>query len=265
MDGALWLVGCGNMAGAMVEGWRKAGFDFASTIVVRPSGIPVAGIRTITELPLGEPPAICLLGVKPQKLDEVAPRLLPSIAPATVLVSMLAGVEVASLRDRFPQARAIVRVLPNLPVSERRGVLPLFADGDPGVRDELLAWFGLLGHAFWCDEERELAAVGSVAGAGPAYVARFVAALAAAGEERGLAPDCAARVALETVLGTALMAEAGQEDMVSVARRVASPKGTTEAGLAVLDQNRALDRLVAATIAAAAHRGEELAALARRD
>jgi pyrroline-5-carboxylate reductase len=69
---------------------------------------------------------------------------------------------------------------------------------------------------------------------------------------------------LETVLGTALMADAREESMDDVARRVASPNGTTEAGLAVLDADGALDRLVAETIAAAARRGAELAAEARK-
>jgi pyrroline-5-carboxylate reductase len=124
--------------------------------------------------------------------------------------------------------------------------------------------FGLLGLAVWTDTEAEFAAIGALAGAGPAYVARFVAALAKAGEGRGLAPDLAARIGLETVLGTALMAEARGEDMAEVARRVASPKGTTEAGLAVLDADGALDRLIAKTIAAAARRGAELADQARK-
>jgi pyrroline-5-carboxylate reductase len=94
-------------------------------------------------------------------------------------------------------------------------------------------------------------------------VARFVAALAKAGIERGLAPSDSARIALQTVLGTALMAEAHDEDMGSLATRVASPKGTTEAGLTVLDANGALNRLVSETLEAAARRSAELAAEAR--
>ena len=65
--------------------------------------------------------------------------------------------------------------------------------------------------------------------------------------------------ALETVLGTAWMASTDRESMESIARRVASPNGTTEAGLAVLDHDGVLDQLVALTIDAAARRGAELA------
>ena len=86
-----------------------------------------------------------------------------------------------------------------------------------------------------------------------------MAALAKAGVKRGLTHEIASTLALETVLGTAWMASTDRESMESVARRVASPNGTTEAGLAVLDHDEVLDQLVALTIDAAARRGAELA------
>jgi pyrroline-5-carboxylate reductase len=112
-------------------------------------------------------------------------------------------------------------------------------------------------------DEQKLAALGSVSGAGPAYVARFVAALAKAGVKRGLTEQIASTIALETVLGTAWMAATDKESMQSVAKRVASPSGTTEAGLKVLDGDDAMDALVERTIEAAARRGVELAEEAR--
>jgi pyrroline-5-carboxylate reductase len=115
----------------------------------------------------------------------------------------------------------------------------------------------------WMADEAKLAALGSVAGAGPAYVARFVDALARAGVSRGLTPEIAATIARETVLGTAWLAATTGEDMASIAGRVASPKGTTEAGLAVLDRDEVLDQLVGLAIDAAARRGAELAEEAR--
>jgi pyrroline-5-carboxylate reductase len=113
----------------------------------------------------------------------------------------------------------------------------------------------------WTVDEARLAAVGTVAGAGPAYAARFVRALAKAGEARGLSPEIASTIALETVLGTAWMAATANEAMDDIVKRVASPGGTTEAGLAVLDQ--ALDELVGVTVRAAADRGAQLAEDAR--
>jgi pyrroline-5-carboxylate reductase len=153
----------------------------------------------------------------------------------------------------------------DLPVEQRKGVTALYsADAPDEIRRRMQFLFGMIGAAIWTETEAELAAIGSVAGAGPAYIARFIAALAKAGEQRGLDPQTAATVALETVLGTALMAEQTGESMDEIARRVASPKGTTEAGLAILDEDSALNRLVAETIAAAARRGLQLAEEARK-
>jgi pyrroline-5-carboxylate reductase len=115
----------------------------------------------------------------------------------------------------------------------------------------------------WMADEEKLAALGSVAGAGPAYVARFIAALAKAGEKRGLTPEIAATIARETVFGTAWMAATTGETMDEIVRRVASPNGTTEAGLAVLERDGVLDQLIAVTIEAAARRGAELAEAAK--
>jgi pyrroline-5-carboxylate reductase len=253
------------MAGALIEGWQKAGVDFAEAVAIRPSGRQVEGVRTLNAIPDEPSPLRCVLGFKPQMLGAIAPGLAPKLSSETVLVSMLAGVEAETLRARFPLVRSVVRIMPNLPAAERRGVTALFSnDADPELRQRMQGLFGLLGVALWTDSEAELAAIGSLAGAGPAYVARFISALARAGQARGLDPELAARIALETVLGTARMAEAGGESMAEVARRVASPNGTTEAGLAVLDQDNALDALVAETIAAAARRGAELAQEARK-
>jgi pyrroline-5-carboxylate reductase len=212
----------------------------------------------------GPAPKLVVLAFKPQKLDEIAPDLRRYLSAGTVVVSLLAGVEAASLRQRFPGVAAIVRAMPNLPVAVRRGVTGLYSpDADQAARNELNNLFSALGFAMWMADEGKLAALGSVAGAGPAYVARFIAALTRAGEKRGLTQEIAAIIARETVLGTAWMAATRNEDMASIARRVASPKGTTEAGLAVLDGEGVLDALIAATINAAFARGAELAAQAR--
>jgi len=251
------------MGSAIIEGWRLAGIDLSNVTIIRPSGKPVAGVRTVSSLPeAGVPPKLVVLAVKPQKLDEVVPELKPWITGRATIVSILAGAEVASLRARFPGAGAIVRAMPNLPIAIRRGVTALYsADADDGLKQQIGDLFVALGWAMWTVDEGKLAAIGAVAGAGPAYVARFVDALAKAGEARGLSRETAATIALETVLGTSWMAATTGEAMDSVVKRVASPNGTTEAGLAVLD--RKLDELVGETIGAAARRGAALAADAK--
>ena len=257
----IWFVGCGNMAGAMVEGWRGGDEDLTDAVVIRPSGRPVDGMNVVTQFGAAGPqPKLVILGFKPQQLDEVAPRLSGWVSRPTTVVSLLAGVEAASIRERFPNAGAIVRAVPNLPVAIRRGVVGLYSDdvSEP-VREELSQLFAKLGFALWANSESSLAAIGAVAGAGPAYVARFVDALAKAGMEKGLSEELARTLALETVLGTAWMGATTRESMDDIVRRVASPNGTTEAGLAILGRDDVLDKLVSLTISAASRRGAELA------
>ena len=199
-----------------------------------------------------------MLGFKPQKLAEVAPGLSPRVGPTTIIVSLLAGVTAATLRQTFPNARAIVRAMPSLPVAHRLGVTALFSeDNDAEARTLVEALMSLLGLAPWCADESDFAAIGAVAGSGPAYVARFAAALARGGEGLGLSPDLAEAIATQTLVGTAALA-AG-EDMASIARRVASPRGTTEQGLAMLDATDGLQPLVERMLAAAIARGRALA------
>jgi pyrroline-5-carboxylate reductase len=254
------LVGCGNMGQAMVAGWLAAGEDPARFTAVRPSGTPVPGIRTVRSI--GEADLIpdrIVLGFKPQQLRSLAPEVGRWVTSRTLLVSMLAGADSTTLAELFPRARAIVRVMPNLPVAVRRGVLPLFSrQADDALKSELQPWFSLLGFAPWCATEEEFGAIGFVSGSTPAYVARFIAAFAAAGEGRGLDAGLALTAAREAVLGSAWLAASTGEPMDELARRVTSPNGTTEAGLKVLDPE--LPGLVDRTLAAATRRSGELAA-----
>lgn len=255
------FIGCGNMGQAMVAGWLLAGENAASFTAVRPSGTPVPGIRTVRSI--GEADLIpdrIILGFKPQQLRALAPEIGNWVTSRTTVISILAGADMATLQGLFPQARAIVRVMPNLPVAVRRGVLPLLCS-EPALQPELQPWFSMLGFAPWCASEAEFGAIGFVAGSTPAYVARFIAAFAAAGEGRGLDPGLALTAAREAVLGSAWLAASNGEPMAELARRVTSPKGTTEAGLKVLDAE--LPGLIDRTLAAAAARSAELAAETR--
>jgi pyrroline-5-carboxylate reductase len=261
-----WFVGCGNMGGAILDGWRAGGLDLSSVSVIRPSGKPIEGVQVVQSLSEagGARPQMIVLAFKPQMLQEIAPRIRPHLGPETVVVSILAGVESETLRSHFPEAGGIMRAMPNLAVAVRRGVTGLYGDaGSSQLKQQIGDLFVALGFAMWMADEGKLSALGSVAGAGPAYVARFIAALAKAGVRRGLTQEIASTLALETVLGTAWMAVSNGESMDSIARRVASPNGTTEAGLAVLDHDSVLDELVALTIDAAARRGTQLAKEAR--
>lgn len=263
MSPAIWFVGCGNMAGAMVTGWRSAGVDFANSVAIRPSGTPVDGLRTVRSLAeAGRPPEWLILGFKPQQLLELAPSIAPYISAQVTVISLLAGTEASTLRHLFPAAQAIVRAMPNIATAVRRGVTALFMpDADDSLRSRLRQFFMILGLTIDCNAEGELGAIASIGGAGPAYVARFIEALAKTAEQRGLEPSLALAIARETVFGTGWLAVTDNPPMDELVRRVRSPNGTTAAGLAVLEPE--LSPLLERTVAAATARGAELAAATR--
>jgi len=265
LPGPLWFVGCGNMGSAMLDGWIAAGIDPAHVTVIRPSGRPVGhDVRVLTDYPEDEVPAIVLLAMKPYQLDAVAPVLTPILEPETLLLSILAGVEIASLRTRFAAPRTILRAMPNLPVRLGKGVVNLAGEGaDPTARALATGLMAALGHAEWFDDESQFALAGHLTGAGPAFLFRFIDALAAAAETLGLPYDQAARLALRMVEGAAALAAASPDDPEALARRVVSPGGTTEAGLKVLDEDRALADLMLRTLEASRLRGIEMALAAR--
>ncbi|GGE83497.1 pyrroline-5-carboxylate reductase family protein [Sphingomonas prati] len=263
--GSIWAVGAGNMGGAMLRRWLTTGLDPARLTVIRKSGAAFAeGVATLSAVPAdGDAPELLLLGVKPQMLDLVAGPLAAAMRPGTVLVSILAGVEDAALRARFPGAR-IVRAMPNLPVAIGQGVVGLhMVDDEPELRaaiDELMAPLGLVA---WMDDAAAMDVVAAVAGSGPAFLYRFVDALAAAGVAAGLPVEQSAELALATVVGAAAQAGASDVGPAEMAERVASPGGSTRKGLDVLDGDAGLGALMTRTIAAAVARNREMAAAAR--
>lgn len=260
----LLIVGCGNMGGAMLSGWLRGGFDPAHFTVVDPVLAEAPpGVELLRELPQGRGFDLVLLGVKPQMFGEVAPVLEPLVGPDCVLLSILAGVDLATLGKRFPRSGAHVRVMPNLAAALGKSPIGLASDNiDAGQRDAVDALMAPLGQAEWLDEGH-MDLVTALVGSGPAFVYRFIDALAAGAQELGLSSDQAGRLALAMVEGAAQLASSSELSPGDLASRVASPGGTTRAGLDVLDADDALARLVEKTLRSARDRGAELAAAAR--
>lgn len=257
------IVGCGNMGGAMLAGWLAGGLSPARFTVVDPylESAP-DGVTLLRELPGGAFDAI-LLGVKPQGLDDVAAAIAPLAGRGTVLFSILAGVELASLAARFPQAGAIVRIMPNLAAAIGKSPIALADRGlDQPGRDAVTALMQPLGLPEWFAES-EFDLVTALAGCGPGFVYRFIDALARGAASLGLDADQAQRLAVTTVEGASALAAASPHSAAELARRVASPGGSTQKGLDVLDEGDALLRLMTATLKAARDRNAEMAAAAR--
>lgn len=252
-----WIVGCGAMAGAMLSRWLATGMDAGRVTVIDPALPVFAGVRALAALPDEAPPAMMMLGVKPQVLADVAPVVTKAVGPETVVLSILAGTRHAKLVEAFPQAAHVVRVMPNLPVAIGEGAVALHAAEVD--RAEITALMAPLGLVEWIDDENLFDAVTALSGSGPAFVYRYVAALAKGGAAMGLDPDLAGRLARATVAGAAALAKVSPEPLATLADHVASKGGSTRVGLDVLDEGAALETLVAAALKAAELRNRELA------
>jgi pyrroline-5-carboxylate reductase len=181
-----------------------------------------------------------LLAVKPNRLEEVAPRL----GEAKEVVSVLAVVPLKRLRAAFPAVEHVLRVMPNVGVEVRRGVLCVAGSASTEVREKL----DLLGHVVDLPEE-DFDAATAIMGCAPAYLALAVEALADAGAAAGLDADLARDLVIETAAGTAELLR--RHDPAEVRKAVASPGGSTEAGLEALDREgarRAFEAAVEASL-----------------
>ncbi len=234
---------------------RRDALPEAVRCYVSPAAIPVDDDR----------PDLLVLGIKPQTLPEASAALVAALGArgaSPLLVSMLAGVRVATLSHLFPGC-PVARLMPNLAVRVGKGATALHAPGlgerERATLEALLAPTGLV---VSLDDETRFDAVTALSGSGPAFLFRFVEALAGAGEAAGLPHETAVALAQQTVIGAAALAELSGLSPTDLRQQVTSPHGTTEAGLDVLDGDGALSALLRATIRAAAERSRALAAAA---
>lgn len=253
------------MAGAMLRGWLAAGVDPARFTVADPRRPELPqGVRSLDAIPAEGRFDAILLGVKPQLLGTVAPQAAPLARAETSVLSLLAGVDLATLAAAFPEAGAHVRVMPNLAVKIGKAPVALTGRGlDEDGRAALVDLMQPLGAPEWV-EESAFDLVTALAGSGPGFVYRFIDALAVAAADLGLPREQADRLALATVEGAAALAAASPHSPGELARRVASPGGMTQEGLDVLDRDGALVGLLTECLRATRDRGAQLAEEARK-
>jgi pyrroline-5-carboxylate reductase len=262
--GAFLFVGCGNMGGAMLDGWLAGGIDPRTFTVVDLNRESVPdGVRLLRVLP-HEPFDAVLLAIKPRLLAGLAGEIRRAVAPDTTVFSVLAGVELRTLARHFPEAAARVRVMPNLAAQIGKSPIALVGDGlDEARRGEIERFFAHLGQVEWLDDEALFDLVTALAGSGPGFVYRFIDALASGAAALGLPHAQAERLAVAMVEGASALAAASDHSPAELARRVASPGGVTQVGLDILDRDEALAKLAERTLRGARDRSAEMAAEAR--
>ncbi len=261
------FLGGGNMANALIGGLLKQGFIASDIEVVELNADNRARLSKDYGVFCHAGPEnmawasdIIVLAVKPQSMKEAVVPLVPSLSKQ-VVVSIAAGINLASLSRWLGGYRKLVRTMPNTPALIGAGITGLYALPEVNA-DERSAAERILqavGSTVWIAEEERMDAVTAVSGSGPAYVFMFIEALQQAAAELGFSPEQARQLSIETVLGAARLAEQSPETAAVLRERVTSKGGTTEAALRRMAEHKVKEGIVAGVRAAEA-RGRELGA-----
>lgn len=267
--GPLVLAGSGKMGGAMLTGWLARGLDPRRVFVQDPA--PPAelmslfeshGIRPAAVLPpLSQPPAVVIMAVKPQVMDDVFPPLARLVGPETLILSIAAGRPIVGFERHLAPGIAVVRAMPNTPAAIGRGITVCCPNAHVSDRQRTLcdALLGAVGDVGWIADERLMDAVTAVSGSGPAYVFLLAEVLERAAIAQGIEPELARQLARATVSGAGEMLHRSDLDAANLRQNVTSPGGTTAAALSILMADPGLAELMSRAVTRAVERGRELA------
>ena len=261
----LLLCGVGKMGGALLTGWHTEGLDLEKISVIEPN--PSKWLISLKDLGLKlneyitVEPEVCVIAVKPQMVERLLSQLSFSRTQNTLFVSIAAGIKIKKLNDLLGNRSAIIRAMPNTPVSIKKGVSCLIQNNNTSDEQMKLVetLFSVVGKTIWLNNENDMDAVTAISGSGPAYVFYLIEAMADAGIDLGLDPKLAYRLAALTVSGAGSLAETAKVPVNVLRENVTSPNGTTEAALNVLmEPNQGLSQIMRKAIFAASNRSKNL-------
>jgi len=258
------LVGGGRMGSALLAGWREQGLTAAIVIDPSPDARKLADEKTFVfptpaEIPHGFTPEAVILAVKPQMAAAALPAYA-RFANHAVFISIMAGKTLHAIAKMLGCKTAIIRAMPNTPAAVRQGFTVAVANGHASEADQGLATTLLeaAGKIAWVSDESLLDPVTAVSGGGPAYVFLLTELMEQAAIAQGIPALLAREMARRTVIGSAALLAASDEDAAKLRIAVTSPAGTTERALAVLRAEGALPKLFHDAIEAATRRSREL-------
>jgi pyrroline-5-carboxylate reductase len=254
------FIGAGNMAEALIRGLLESkvaapGLIFASDASVARlkhvcSKYKVKAMKGNREL--AGACDIIFLAVKPQIAKEVLEEAGQELNSSKLVISIMAGVCVKDISARCGKGVRVIRVMPNTPALVLKGAAAFYAGDGTTEADRALCrdLLGAVGEVIEVKDEGLMDAVTGLSGSGPAFMFVILEALSDAGVRMGLARASANRLAVQTMLGSAMLAQAWGKHFGELKDMVASPGGTTIAGLKKLEEGRIRATLMEAVEAA---------------
>jgi pyrroline-5-carboxylate reductase len=271
---AIAFLGAGSMARAILSGLLKPGVTvdggIRATNRAAAKADELAGLAGVTAWATEVDPqanrkavsgaGVVVVAVKPAMVPDLLREIGDSLAPGTLVISVAAGVTIATFESLLSDSVAVIRSMPNTPATVGKGVTGVSAGTRSSDRDLELATalFGTVGDVLVVPEEK-LDALSSISGSGPAYVFYLIEQLTATAVAKGFTPAEAATMVNGTFLGASALLVSSHEDPAELRRRVTSPNGTTERAVQVLE-TAGLKHLFDTATDAALARARELAA-----
>jgi len=260
------VIGCGKMGSALVHGWITAGITAPNNIRVitaTPASAQALhdhyGVNPATGIPDATAGAdIVVLAVKPFVMPSVIPGVADALPAGAVVVSVAAGIPIASYEAAFGAATPIVRAMPNTPAGIQRSATGIaFNDAVPHeMRETIVALFNAVGITEVVPES-QMDAVNGLSGSGPGFAFTLIEAMIDGGVLAGLPRPIARRLTAQTMLGAAQLVLETNHHPGHLRDMVTTPAGTTMAGLDVLE-NRAVRAAIMDAILAAKRRSTEI-------
>ncbi len=270
---AVAILGAGSMGGAILSGLLSPGVTVEGGVRVTNRTEAKAGAlrtRGVTSLSAEIDPhaniaavkgaRIVLLGVKPAMIPDVLREVAEALEPGAIVVSVAAGVTIATMEALVPDSIAVLRAMPNTPATVGRGVTGLSA-GSRSTSDHfalVTRLFETVGTVIAVPES-QIDALSTISGSGPAYVFLLIEEFVKTAINMGFSAEDASTMVTNTFLGASELLAASDASPSELRRRVTSPHGTTERAIAEL-QKADLAALFDRATAAALARAKELAA-----
>ena len=259
------FIGAGNMATSIIGGLIDQGHDPTLIRVGDPDQDSLVRLQSTFDVHCHASNSeaiadadVVILAVKPQVMGQVIEDIRAAVAKALV-VSIAAGITIASMEKGLGDKTPIVRCMPNTPALLRTGATAMYANSAATEANRTLTQhiFNAVGNTCWVDSEELLDAVTALSGSGPAYFFLFMESMIAAGETLGLDPETSRALAVQTCAGAARMAAEGNDDLAELRRRVTSPGGTTERAMRCFEDANLRD-IVAKAMQSAWERAREM-------